>query len=132
MLKLTDRAAITAALTDRSLDPELRALLGLRAWQLDDVRRQPLGETVQFVVVQPGDAPAEIHRAVGFPICWDQADQPAFQWLHDHGRYFELGYSLTEDLGLIVFVADDPGVDFTLRYNCLAVADRPDTRENKT
>ena len=31
MLKLTDRAAITAALTDQSLDPELRALIDLRA-----------------------------------------------------------------------------------------------------
>lgn len=63
MLKLTDRAAVTATLTDQSLDPELRVLIGLRAWQLDDIRRQPLGETVQFVVVvQPGDTPAEIHK----------------------------------------------------------------------
>ena len=58
MLKLTDRAAVTAALLDTTIDPELRALLGLRAWQLDDVRHQPLGETVQFVVVQPGDSVA--------------------------------------------------------------------------
>ena len=44
-LKLTSRAAVTAALTDRQLDPELRAILGLRAWQIDDIRHQPLGET---------------------------------------------------------------------------------------
>lgn len=75
MLKLTDRAAITAALTDHSLDPELRALIGLLAWQLDDVRRQPLDETGKFVVVQPGDTRAEV-PAEGFPIKWDQADQP--------------------------------------------------------
>jgi len=124
MLKLTDRAAVTAALIDRTLDPELRALIGLRAWQLDDVRRQPLGETVKFVVVQPGDTPAEIHSAVGFPITWDQADQPSFEWMHDHGRWFELAFVLTDDLGLLVFVADDPGTDTTLRFNCLAVADR--------
>lgn len=132
MLKLTDRAAITAALTDQSLDPELRALIGLRAWQLDDVRRQPIGETVKFVVVQPGDTPAEIHVAVGFPITWDQADQPGFEWIHDHGRWFELAYIITEDFGLLVFVADDPGTNSTLLFNCLAVADRPSVQENKT
>ena len=125
MLKLTDRAAVTAALTDRSLDPELRALIGLRAWQLDDVRHQPLGETVQFVVVQPGDSVTEIHEAVGFPLCWDQADQPGWEWMEDHGRWMELAFVLTDDLGLIVFVADDPGVDHSLRFNLLGVADRP-------
>lgn len=125
MLKLFDRAAVTAALTDPTLGPELRALIGLRAWQLDDVRHQPLGATVQFVVVQPLDSTEEIHGAVGFPITWDQADQPGFEWMNDHGRWFELAYIMTDDLGLIVFVADDPGVDLTLRFNCLAVADRP-------
>ena len=125
MLKLTDRAAVTAALTDPTLDPELRALIGLRAWQLDDVRHQPLGETVQFVVVEPGDSVTEIHEAVGFPLTWDQADQPGWEWMNDWGRWFELAYILTDDLGLIVFVADDPGVDHTLRFNLLAVAERP-------
>jgi len=32
MLSLTDRDAVTAALTDSELDPELRALIGLRVW----------------------------------------------------------------------------------------------------
>ena len=68
MLKLSDRAAVKAALTDPDIDPELRALMGLRVWQLDDARHQPLGETVQFVVVQPGDTPDTIHEAVGLPI----------------------------------------------------------------
>lgn len=125
MLKLTDRAAVKATLTDPTIDPELRALIGLRVWQLDDVRHQPLGETVQFVVVQPGDSADTIHEAVGFPICWDQADQPGWEWMEDHGRWFELAYVLTDDLGLVVFVADDPGVNHALRFNLFAVADRP-------
>jgi len=125
VLKLTDRAAVKATLTDPTIDPELRALIGLRVWQLDDVRHQPLGETVQFVVVQPGDSADTIHEAVGFPICWDQADQPGWEWMEDHGRWFELAYVLTDDLGLVVFVADDPGVNHALRFNLFAVADRP-------
>jgi len=132
VLKLTDRAAITATLTDPTIDPELRALIGLRAWQLDDVRHQPLGETVQFVVVQPGDTPEVIHEAVGFPITWDQADQPGWEWMEDHGRWFELAYVLTDDLGMVIFVQDAPGIDATLRFNCHGVADRPNPPENST
>ncbi len=63
MLKLTDRDAVTAALTDPTLDPDLRALIGLRAWQLDDDRTRPLAELVHFVVVQPGDTPESINAA---------------------------------------------------------------------
>lgn len=131
-LKLTSRAAVTAALTDRQVDPELRAILGFRAWQLDDVRHQPLGETVQFVVVQPGDTAEEIHEAVGFPICWDQAEQPGYEWMEDHGAYFELAYIFTDDFGMLVFVADHPDTNHTLRFNLLGVANRPAVTETET
>ncbi len=131
MLSLTDREAVTAALTDPKLDPNLRALIGLRAWQMDDDRARPLSEIVQFVIVQPGDTSEVIHEAVGFPITWDQAEQPGFEWMEDHGAWFELAYVLTDDLGMIVFVADDPGANFTLRFNCLGVANRPVPPENK-
>lgn len=132
MLSLTNRDAVTAALTDQGLDPNLRALIGLRAWQLDDDRDQPLGDTVQFVIIQPGDTSAEIHKAVGFPITWEQADQPGFEWMEDHGSWFELAYVLTDDFGMIVFVADHPETNFNLHFYCLGLADRPNPKENKT
>lgn len=132
MLSLSDREAVTAALTDESLDPNLRALIGLRAWQLDVDRARPLSDIVQFVVVQPGDTSEVIHEAVGFPITWDQAEQPSFEWMEDHGSWFELAYVLTDDFGMLVFVADDPGTNYVLRFNCLAMADRPDPQVNKT
>lgn len=128
MLKLTDRAAVKAALTDPTLDPELRALIGLRAWQLDDVRHQPLGETVQFVVVQPGDNPDSIHDALGFPITYDEADQLGWEWMEHHGAWFELAYVLTDDLCLAVFVADHPDTDLTLRLNLAKEAGRPNAK----
>ena len=124
MLSLTDREAVSAALTDPSLDPQLRALIGLRVWQTDTDRRHPLGDVLQIVVVQPGDPPEVIHDAVGFPICWDQADQPGWEWFNDHGRWFELCYVLTDDFGMLVFVADHPDTNDTLRFNCLGYADR--------
>lgn len=51
--------------------------------------------------------------------------------MEDHGAWFELAYVLTNDLGLIVFVADDPSTDFTLRFNLLGVANRPGPSGNK-
>lgn len=129
MLSLTDRDAVTAALTDPSLDPALRALIGLRVWQVDTDRRRPLGEVLQIVVIQPSDPPEAIHAAVGFPICWDQADQPGWEWFNDHGSWFELAYVLTDDFGMLVFVADHPDTNDTLRFNCLGFADRPATTD---
>ena len=125
MLSLNDRDAVTAALTNNSLDPALRALIGLRVWQVDTDRRRPLGETLQIVVIQPSDPPEAIHAAVGFPICWDQAEQPGWEWFNDHGSWFELAYVLTDDFGMLVFVADHPDTNSTLRFNCLGFADRP-------
>ncbi|MGX1586488.1 hypothetical protein [Brevundimonas diminuta] len=125
MLSLNDRDAVAAALIDPTIDPALRALIGLRVWQVDTDRRRPLGEVLQIVAVQPGDTSEEIHAAVGFPITWDQADQPGWEWFNDHGSWFELAYVLNDDFGMLVFVADHPDTNHTLRFNCLGVADRP-------
>ena len=125
MLSLTDRDAVTAALTDPALDPTLRALIGLRVWQVDTDRQQALGDVLQIVVVQPGDTSEAIHKAVGYPITWDQAEQPGFEWINDHGSWFEIAYILTDEFGMLVFVADDPGTNFCLRFNCLSYCDRP-------
>lgn len=132
MMSLTDRDSVTAALTDQGLDPDLRALIGLRAWQLDTDRDRPLGEIVQFIVVQPGDTPEVIHEALGFPITWEQAEQPRFEWMEDHGSWFEIAYVLTDDFGVLVFVADDPGTEFGIHFMCLACSDRHPHKENKS
>lgn len=129
MLTLTDRDAATAALIDANLDPQLRALIGLRLWQIDTNRNQPLSDVLQIVIVQPGDPPEVIHDAVGFPICWDQADQPGWEWFNDHGSWFELAYVLTDDFGMLVFVPDHPETNPTLLFNCLGFADRPPVTE---
>jgi hypothetical protein len=80
---------------------------------------------------EPGDPPEVIHEAVGFPITWDQADQPGFEWMNDHGSWFELAYVLTDDFGMLVFVADHPETNFVLRFNCLGFANRPSATEGK-
>lgn len=131
MLSMFDREAVAAALNDQTLDPDLRALIGLRVWQADTDRQHPLGDTLRIVVVQPNDQPDVIHEAVGFPICWDQADQPAWAWMNDHGLYLELAYRLSDGVGLLVLVADHPDTNQTLLFNCLGAADRLNPGKNK-
>jgi hypothetical protein len=46
--------------------------------------------------------PDIIHEAVGFPVSYDQATQPSWEWMKDHGAWFKLGYVSTDDLGLVV------------------------------
>lgn len=132
MLSLTDRSSVTAALTNPDLDPNLRALIGLRAWQLDTERDRPLGDIVQFIVIQPGDTPEVIHEALGFPITWEQAEQPSFEWIEDYGSWFEIAYVLTDDFGMLVFVADDPDTEFSIHFMCLACSGRQTSLENKS
>lgn len=129
VLSLTDRDAVTAALTGTTLDPTLRALIGLRMWQADTDRRLPLGEILQIVVVEPGDSAEEIHEAVSYPICWDQAEQPGWEWFQDHDSLFELCYILTDAFGILVLVPDHPDVNDTLLFNCRGFANRPPTTD---
>lgn len=127
MLSLTDRDAVTAALTDATLEAALRALIGLRVWQLDTDRNQPLSDVLQIVVVHPGDPPDVILEAVGFPIILDEADQPGFDWMEDHGSHFELAYVLTDEASMLVIVPDHPDTDASLRAYCLKFAGRTPT-----
>ena len=46
--------------------------------------------------------------------------------MNDHGSWFELAYVLTDDFGMLVFVADHPDTNDTLLFNCRGVADRKD------
>ena len=127
MLSLTDRDDVTTALTDLTLDPSLRALIGLRVWQIDTDRSYPLSDVVQIVVVHPGDPPDAILEGVGFPIILDEANQPGFDWIEDHGAWFELAYVLNDEAGMLVFVPDHPDTDPSLRDYCLKFAGRADT-----
>ncbi len=45
--------------------------------------------------------------------------------MQDHGGWFEFVYLLTDDgYGTVVFVPDDPGIEFDLHALCLEYASR--------
>ena len=107
MLSVTDCASIASALDDPDLDPALRVLIGLRAGQLSD--------DAKLFVVQGGDTPEVIKAALGFAITGNHAEQPSYDWIEDHGLWFEIGHGPTR-----IFVENGPGTELGLHYLCLS------------
>ena len=115
MLSLTDRAALLKALNDPDLDPDLKALIGLRA------DHQPLpNQDVGYFVVQGGDTPEVINEALGFAITGDHAEEPSFTWIEHHGQWFELAYEGGDRPPIRIFVENGAGTELELHYLCLS------------
>lgn len=120
MLALTDPASVSRTLSDTTLDPDLRALISLRAWQLHVEQGRPIGTGFRLIVVQGGDTPDVINTALGFAITGDQAEGPSYDWLTDHGLWFEVAYGTEDDALTRVFVENGPGTELGIHTLCLA------------
>lgn len=107
MLCLTDRASLASALNNPDLDLDLRVLIGLRARLLDD--------DTKLFVVQGGDTPEVINAALGFCITGDQAEEPSYDSIEDHGLWFEIGQGSTR-----IFVENGPSTELGIHYLCLS------------
>lgn len=99
MLSLTDLDAT-------ALDPDLRLLID----RLTDT-------DAKVFVVQGGDTPEVINKALGFHITGDQAEEPTYDWIKNHGRWFEIAYA---ERSLRVFIENDPGTELGIHYLCLS------------
>ena len=127
MLSLTTGAAVRAAVADPALDPQLRALLAARARQLEDDAEE-LGDLAHFHAVEPGDGPKEAATALGFRPDVNLVDgsrqgepdfSPSWEWVEDHGGWFELAFVLTDDgFGHVLLVPDRPDTDPRLLALC--------------
>lgn len=130
MLSLTTRAAVEAAINDATLELGLRDLLALRARQLEDDTEPDveLGDLAAFHVVTAGDGMKEIEDGIGFPIDVNLVDSvrfgdpeftPSWEWLEDHGGWFELAFVLSDDgFGHILLVPDQHDTDRRLLALC--------------
>lgn len=109
MLIIRNAADLARAL-DSPTDPQLKQLLAVRRDQLftDTGGDYELGELVQFVVAEPDDKIATIEADIGFPLF----TEPAFEWVQDHGGWFEGIVILSDDgFGIALFVPDGDGID---------------------
>lgn len=120
MLSLIDIFSVSSALGDRDLDLDLRALLGFRAWDMCVHHEGVIGIDVQMFVVEAGDTPETINGALGFPITGDQAEEPAFFSIEDHGLWFEITYCRDDDPHTRIFVENGPGTELGIHHMCLA------------
>ena len=110
MLEFTDDASLAAALADPDLDDDLRALLG-------GIAPHPPGLCgLRILVFVGGDSPEIINRALGYIFTGEGAEDPAYDWIEDHGRWFEVGLNASVRL----FLEAGPALELGLSYMCLA------------
>jgi len=112
MYVLRDAAAVRAFLS-AGVDAELKGLIDGQLEELAEYTDE-LGELAAFIVVQPGDAIAQIDDALGFGILSNRFDAvpfddpgfvPSWDSLAEHTGWFELTYVLSDDgFGLVVYV----------------------------
>lgn len=110
MIHLFDRATMAHAMT-LDLDPKLHRLLGERIRALGE----DLIDWTEYLVVEPGDTEADIIRHVGFTPLVEQIDgkrfgepgfHPHWDWLTDHGGWFELSVSFGSTFAYVLFIED--------------------------
>jgi hypothetical protein len=122
MIHLFDRATMARALT-LDLDPTLLRLLKDRISSLG----AELIDWTEYLVVEPGDTEADIIRHIGFtplvePIDGKRFGEPGFyvhwDWLTDHGGWFELSVSFGSTFAYVLFIEDADQVPTDLLNLC--------------
>ena len=126
MICISNSADLARALT-LQLDPGTGALLLLRRDQLGEY----FGENCRFVVFQPGDRPRWLEEALGFSLFENAGDgtrygdadySPGFEWIEDHGSFFELAFQFTDDFTHVLIVENLPGVNRDVLEFCRTYA----------
>jgi len=116
-----------AAFLSQPLDPNLQHIIEQRIEQLTGYGH-PLEDLARFHLVQPPDDMPTIEATIGFPIATNFVDGityddpdfvPSWEWLKDHGGWFELVFVLSDDgFGHVFLVPDEQGIDARLLELC--------------
>lgn len=125
MLLLHDRATMERALT-LDLEPRLHALLKARIEGLSSGEHD-LTDDTELLIIGPGDSERDIVREVGFSPLMEPIDglrfgQPGFEpfwdYLVDHGGWFELSVSFGSTFAYVLLIQDAHGVTIDLLALC--------------
>ena len=120
LILLEDIFSVSSTLGDPDLDLDLRALLGFRAWDMCIMHEAVLGTDALILAVQAGDSAEVINDAIGFSITGDNAEEPSFLSIEDHGLWFEIAYAPDDGPHIRVFVENGPGTELGLHHMCLS------------
>lgn len=124
MLILADTATVSRALAATTVCPELRALLGLRAWTLCVEQGGQLGTDVRLAVIPGGDTAEAIEAALGFPLNETTAGDPALLRIENHGLWYEVVLARDREPYTCVFVENGPATELGVHYLCLIAGDQ--------
>jgi hypothetical protein len=112
-------------------DNQLRALLTERIQQLTNAWEGiDLSDLTHFLIIQAGDTATDAERELGWSLLvnpvdgarfGDPAFTPSWEWIADHGGWYEAVYILSDDgFGISLFVQDHPDADPELLALCRA------------
>lgn len=131
MITIRSSAAMARAL-DSPLNITLKELLTKRRDQLLEYDGFDLGELAHFIVAQAGDQIEAVEAEAGIPIVTNIVDGcrfgdpdycPSWEWIDDHGAYWEAPYVLSDSgFGIVLFVENSVGTDPILLALCRAYA----------
>jgi hypothetical protein len=128
MITLRTAAAVKSTL-DLLADNQLRSLLTERLQQLTNAWEDiDLNDLTHFLIIQPGDTAADAERELGWSLLVNPVDGARFgdpdftaswEWIEDHGGWFEAVYILSDDgFGISLFVQDHTATDADLLALC--------------
>lgn len=123
MICLYDACSVASALGNPDLDAELRALIGYRIFDALFLHEAVLGTDFRLFVIEAGDIPDVINRAVGFNFTGHGADLVEFFSVEDHGLYLEAAYVPDDGPHTRLFLRNDDGLEMGLHYRCLVALD---------
>ena len=127
MIHLFDRATMVHAMT-LDLEPRLRRLLAERIAGLN-TEFGDLTDYTEFLIVEPADTEADITRHVGFSPLIDPVNghrwpdprfQPGWDYLADHGGWFELIVTFGSTFAYVLLIADAANEQADLQAMCRA------------
>ena len=123
MISIRDSQSMEFALSC-PLDPQLRMLLLKRLDMLSEFSNFDLSELAHFVIVEPGDTIDAIEKELGFSPFVNFVDgarypdpdfTPSWEWLIDHGNWFEVVFALSDSgFGINLLVPNRSDVDAML------------------
>ena len=128
MITLRTTAAVKSTIALLA-DNQLRSLLTERFDQLTNAWEDiDLSDLTHFLIIQAGDTAAEAEHELGWSLLVNSVDgarfgqpdfTPSWEWIEDHGGWYEAVYILSDDgFGISLFVQDHPATDTELLAMC--------------
>ena len=113
-------------------DPDIRSLISLRMDQLGDGEPYNPQAHGELYVAEEGDTAEALEAATGVFILTNPFDGlrfghpdfvPVWEFVDEHSACFEIGFQMSDESAVAIFVPKDPGIDTELLAICAEFAE---------